>query len=66
MERFDFSHAEYQRFMGRCPFTDEEIKVLELRRRGKSVVQISIGLNLSTRTVDRRIKDIIRKINKEI
>lgn len=66
MERFDFSHAEYQRFMERCPFTDEEIKVLELRRRGKSVVQISIGLNLSTRTVDRRIKDIIRKINKEI
>lgn len=66
MKRFDFSHAEYQRFMERCPFTDEEIKVLELRRRGKSVVQISIGLNLSTRTVDRRIKDIIRKINKEI
>lgn len=66
MERFDFSHAEYERFMERCPFTEEERNVLELRRRGLSVVQISLKLNMGTRTVDRRIRSIKRKIAKEM
>lgn len=66
MERFDFSYAEYEQFMERCPFTEEERNVLELRRRGLSVVQISLKLNMGTRTVDRRIRSIKRKIAKEI
>ena len=66
MERFDFSYAEYERFMERCPFTEEERNVLELRRRGLSVVQISLKLNMGTRTVDRRIRSIKRKIAKEM
>lgn len=66
MERFDFSHEEYQTFIERCPFSEEELKVLELRRRGMSIVQISLRLNICPRTVDRRIEAIKRKINKEI
>lgn len=66
MERFDFSYEEYQKFIAQCPFTDEELKILEMRRKGKSIIQVSMELNLSDRTVERRIKSICRKIIKEI
>lgn len=66
MQKFDFSNSEYQRFIAVCPFSEEELKVLELRRRGKSVIQISLELAMSDRTVSRRIKSIAKKISKEI
>ena len=47
MEKFDFSFNEYQRFLERCPFTDEEIEILKLRRKGKSRIEISMALNMS-------------------
>lgn len=64
--RFDFSYEEYKRFIDVCPFTDEELQVLEMRRKGKSVIEIAFALNLSDRTVERRIKSIKKKIGKEI
>ena len=66
MDKFDFSYNEYQRFIERCPFTDEEIEILNLRRKGKSRIQISMALNMSDGAVDRRIASIKRKISKEI
>ena len=66
MDKFDFSYSEYMRFLERCPFDEEEIAVLNLRRKGKSRIQISMMLNMSDRTVDRRIASIKRKISKEI
>ena len=66
MKRFDFSYEEYQKFIVQCPFTDEELKILEMRRKGKSIIQVSMELNLSDRTVERRIKSICKKIIKEI
>ena len=49
-----------------CPFTEEETKVFELRRRGKSIIQITIELGMSERTVERRLDTILKKIDKEI
>ena len=66
MEKFDFSNAEYQKFIDICPFSDEELKILDMRRRGKSIIQISDEMAISDRTVSRRIGSIIQKINKEI
>lgn len=66
MDKFDFSYAEYMRFLERCPFTDEEIEILNLRRKGKSRIQISMALNMSDGAVDRRIASIKKKISKEI
>lgn len=66
MNKFDFSFSDYQKFIEVCPFTDEELKILELRRKGKSVVEISFKLMISDRTVSRRIKSIAKKISKEI
>lgn len=64
--KFDFSHAEYTHFLEVCPFSDEEKAVLDLRRRGKSDIEICFALNISLRTEARRIKSITKKISKEI
>lgn len=66
MKRFDFSYDEYQRFLERCPFTEEEKKVLEMRRKGMSNVQISMELNICDSTVTNRVNSICKKILKEI
>lgn len=66
MHRFDFSSSEYERFLDRCPFTDNEINVLNMRRRGKSVVEMCIALNVSEATLWRRIRSIQKKIMKEL
>ena len=49
-------------YISECGFTDEEIEVLRLRARGKSIVQIAIELSLSEATVSRRIRSIKDKI----
>lgn len=66
MNRFDFSFDEYQRFLERCPFTDDEITIISMRRSGKSVTEIAFKLNISERTVGRKISYICKKILKEI
>lgn len=47
-----------------CNFTDDERAVFDLRVAGHSRIEISAALNMSTATVDRRIKNIKRKIHK--
>lgn len=64
--KFNFSSNEYQRYLQLCPFSEEELKILELRRKGKSVIEICFALNLSERTVARRFDSIMQKIKKEI
>ena len=66
MEKFDFSYKEYHRFIERCPFTDEELMILDMRRKNKSIVEISFQMHLPERTIARRIKSIAKKIRKEL
>lgn len=66
MTRFDFSYDEYQRFLERCPFTEDELAIIEMRRQEKSITYIALKLNVSERTVSRKIKSICKKILKEI
>lgn len=42
--------------------TDEEKAVLDLKRRGFGNAEIAAELNLSERTVNRRVKAIVRKL----
>ncbi len=60
----DFTKAECDYFRQNCNFTDEESKVFVLRTKNKSVVQICFELGMSTRTVDRRIQSVKKKIIK--
>ena len=64
--RFDFSHSEYTKLVEICPFSEEELQILDMRRRGKSDIEICFKLNLSERTLTRRIESIAEKIQKEI
>lgn len=66
MYKFDFASAEYKRFLEVCPFTDDELKIIDMRRHGKSVLQISFELNIAERTVSKYIKSITKKISKEL
>ena len=66
LNKFDFTRTEYEYFLSECPFTDEEKQVFDLRRKGKSIVQISFELNVSQSTVSRRIKSITKKVKKVI
>lgn len=65
MYRFDFPYFLYSKYITECPFTDEELIVLNLRRKGRSIVSIALETNLSTATVSRRIKAIERKIERD-
>lgn len=66
MQRFDFSFDEYQRFLERCPFTEEEKQIIKMRRDEKSILFIAMELSTSVSTVNRKIKSICKKISKEI
>lgn len=69
-EKLDFTKHEYDYFIENCGFTDRQIEILNLRRRGLSIVEISMydgkHLPTSTRTVDREIRKIKNKILKLI
>ena len=66
MERFDFSHAEYEHFKSVCDFSDDELVILEMRRRGKSIIEMKFRLSMSERSIHRCLNSIIRKISREI
>jgi DNA-binding NarL/FixJ family response regulator len=59
---FDFIKAEFDFFIENCGFTDEELKVFELKRRGKTHLEIADELNYCERTIKSRIKSIKKKI----
>ena len=62
--RKEFVEAECEWFRAACNFTQEEREIFDLRVKDKSRVQIAMELNMTVSTVDRRIKNIKRKISK--
>lgn len=64
--KLDFSKKEYDYFIDNCFFTDDEIKVLNMKLRGYYNAQCAIELGYSDRTICRIIKRIESKILKAI
>lgn len=64
--RNEFTELECERFRRDCNFTPEELAVFNLRVKDNSLVQIADKLGMSLSTVDRRIKNIKKKIIKVI
>lgn len=60
----EFTRPECERFRRECNFTDEERAVFDLRVQARSLVEIQQALHMSESTVNRRIKNIKRKIYK--
>lgn len=62
----EFTEPECERFRRECNFSDEERAVFDLRVKARSIVEIQSALNMSEATVNRRIRNIKRKIYKVI
>lgn len=66
MFKFDFTRAEYDRIIYDAMLNDELAKILELKIKGNSIVQIAMEMNLSESTVKNRIKELKEKVLKVI
>lgn len=62
--KHDLTEPEADRLRALCNFSDEERQVFDLRIRDKSVIEISMSLNLSVASTKRRLQSIRQKIQK--
>lgn len=65
MKLSELTGAEYHYFRQNCPFSDREIAVLDMCRRGASLVETALTLHVSTATVSRVRRNIQKKIARE-
>lgn len=66
LKRLDFNKNEYDYFIEYCNFTDRQKEILDLRRKGKTIIEITFLVNTSEATVFRELKKIKKKILKVI
>ena len=66
--KIDFTKQELEYLIENCNFNEEngELDVLLLRNKGKSIISMSMELNLSEKTIKRRISSIKNKVRKVI
>ena len=63
---FDLTRQEYEYLKEQLMLNEELSKILEMKIKGYSIVQIALKLNISERTACRRIKELKKKIMKVI
>lgn len=63
---FDLTKAEYEDLKEKLMLNEELSQILEMKIKGYSITQISMKLNISERTTNRRIKELKRKIKRVI
>lgn len=61
---FDFTKKEYEELKEKLMLNEELSKVLEMKIKGYSITKMSMELNMSERTVNRRVKQLKKKITK--
>lgn len=61
---FDLTREEYEGLKEKLMLNEELSQILEMKIKGYSVIQISMKMNLSERTTNRRIKELKRKISR--
>lgn len=59
---FDFTKEEYEELKDKLMLNDELSKILEMKIKGCSTIEISMKLNISERTVSRRVDKLKKKI----
>jgi len=55
---------ELEFIINNCNFNDDELHIFNCLSKSKSVQEIAFALGMSTRTVDRRIKNLSNKIER--
>lgn len=62
MKRLDYYKEQWQEFIDNIDFTDEELAIIDLARKGWYQEDIAAELHTSRRTVARRYTSIVNKI----
>jgi len=63
---FEFTLDEFESICNKAMLNDELKQIFEMKIKGYSIVQMAIKLNMSESTVNRRIKQLKKKIMKVI
>lgn len=66
MKQFDFTKDEYEYLKEKLMLNEELSQILEMKIKGYSITKMGIELNMSESSVNRRIKDLKKKIMKII
>lgn len=66
MVKFNYTRKEIELIKSQIYLTDEEEQILDMWLLGKSIVETSLKLNMSERSISRRRKTIIDKIKRII
>lgn len=63
---FDLTKEEYEILKERLMLNEELSKILEMKIKGYSITKMSMQLNMSESSINRRIKQLKKKIMKII
>lgn len=66
MSKLRYTTKEVENIKSLIYFTEDELKIFEMWLREKSIIEMSLELNLSTATISRRKKSILSKIKRVI
>lgn len=66
MLKFEFTEQEFNSICKKAMLNEELSQILEMRIKGYSITKMSIEMNMSERTINRRIKELKKKIMKII
>ena len=58
-----YKTADLQKIKEDANLTEDEEMIYNMLSKGKSIIQIADKMNLSTRTIDRRIRNMKEKLN---
>ena len=61
---FDFTKEEYEQIKEQLMLNEELSKILEMKIKNYSITKMSLELNMSVSSVNRRIKQLKNKIKK--
>lgn len=64
MKTFDLTKDEYEYLKDKLMLNEEMSLILEMKIKGYSITKISIEMNMSESTINRRIKQLKKKIMK--
>lgn len=60
--KFDFTKDDFEYLVDKCMLDEEYQYLLEMKIKGYSITKISLELNISERTANRRINKLKKKI----
>lgn len=63
---FEFTKEEFEKICNKAMLNNELTKIFEMKIKDYSITKIALEMNMSESTVNRRIKQLKRKIMKVI